>query len=68
MCLARAPAGQAKQLWLTSQGQRRLAGILAVDAQDISPLVFDDAAQLTRPSEGATPAGLPVVTWQTSGG
>ena len=75
--LPQPPAGQAYHLWLTSQGQTYLGGVLAVNAQGFGLLVFDadhdgpvyEAAQLTLQPEGSTaPSGSPVLTWQPSAG
>jgi hypothetical protein len=75
--LSQPPAEQAYHLWLTSQGQTHLAGVLAVNAQGFGLLVFDadhagpvyEAAQLTLQPEGSTaPSGAPILTWQGSTG
>ena len=71
------PPGQAYHLWLTSEGQTHLAGVLAVNDQGFGLLVFEadrpgpayEAAQLTLQAEGATaPAGPPILAWEASSG
>ncbi len=67
------PPGEAYHLWLTSDGQTRLAGTLNVNEEGFGLLVLDtgevgpsyDSAQLTLQPEGAaSPAGPNILYWQ----
>lgn len=73
--LPQPPAGQAYHLWLTSDDQTRLAGVMQVNEQGFGLLVFDashndpayDTAQLTlQPVGSATPTDTPILTWKRS--
>jgi hypothetical protein len=68
------PAGRAYHLWVTQQGQTRLAGVLRTNAEGFGLLVFTaetpgpayDAALITLEPAGAAPAvpaGAPVLRW-----
>lgn len=69
------PAGQAYQLWLTSQGQPQLAGIVAVNDQGFGALVYradhdgpvyQSAELIVQPQGSTTPAGTPTLVWHSS--
>lgn len=71
------PAGQAYHLWVQLEGQVRLAGGVAVNAEGFGQLVFDggrngplyDAAWITlQPPTPAPsmPQGRPIVRWDSS--
>lgn len=71
--LPQPPPGQAYHLWLTRQGQTELAGVMSVNDQGFSLLVFDedldgptyDSAQLIPQPEGSTiPTGDPILVWE----
>jgi hypothetical protein len=71
--LLQPPPGQAYHLWLTVEGQTRLAGILNVNEDGFGLLVFDEdqndptyeQAQLTlQPIGSTTPATPPIILWQ----
>jgi len=71
--LPQPPPEQSYHLWLTSQGQTQLAGIVAVNKGGFGLLVFDEdhdgpvyeAARLTLQTEGASaPSGDPILLWE----
>ncbi len=71
--LPQPPEGQSYHLWLRSQGQIQLAGVMTVNSQGFGLLIFDadhngpvyEAAQLTLQSEGSTtPSGVSVILWE----
>ncbi|MCQ3973754.1 MAG: hypothetical protein DPW09_09950 [Anaerolineae bacterium] len=73
--LPQPPAGQAYHLWVTSDSQTHLAGMMKVNEQGFGLLVFDadrngpvyDAAQLTlQPIDSTTPTDSPLLTWKLS--
>jgi hypothetical protein len=73
--LLQPPVGQAYHLWVISDGQTHLAGVMKVNEQGFGLLVFDadrngpvyDSAQLTLQPIGSTaPTGSPVLTWKLS--
>lgn len=67
--------GQAYHLWVSRNGQTRLAGVMKVNDQGFGLLVFDadsdgpvyNTVQLTLQAEGSkTPSGSPVILWPVS--
>lgn len=72
--LPQPPPGHAYHLWLTSQGQTQLAGVLAVNEGGFGLLVFDadrngpvyDSALLTlQPDGGVTPTENTALLWRS---
>lgn len=68
-------AGQAYHLWLASEGQTQLAGVLKLNSQGFGLLLFDagrngpvyEAAQLTLQPEGSDiPSAPPVLFWEST--
>lgn len=73
--LPQPPAGQAYHLWVISDGQTRLAGVMKVNEQGFGLLVFDadrngpiyDSAQLTLQPVGSSAAiASPILVWKLS--
>lgn len=68
------PPGQSYQLWLTSQGQMKLAGALNVNAQGFGLLVyqadrngpvFESARVILQSATATQPVNAPLLIWDT---
>ncbi|MGD9893787.1 MAG: anti-sigma factor [Dehalococcoidia bacterium] len=73
--LPQPPDGQRYHLWLTGQGETRLAGVLTMNDEGFGLLVLQsdrngpvyEAADLTLQEEGTTaPMGTPVLAWRAA--